>query len=147
MWICPKCGVKLVSKNLSHSCGRATLGDWKARMGPRAAEFYERFERMIANCGEFSHAPAKTRISFLARVRFANITALSEKGMSCNFALPKPLTSRRLTKVDEIIPGWCIHYLRVTDPAELDDELQAWLRESYLMMGMQQRLATSRARR
>lgn len=30
--------------------------------------------------------------------------------------------------------------LRVTDAAELDDELQGWLGESYDLMGMQERL-------
>ena len=34
---------------------------------------------MIAECGEFHVAPAKTRIAFLARVRFAGITSLSER--------------------------------------------------------------------
>lgn len=36
LWTCPKCGAKLVTRNMWHSCGEATLADWKARMGPRA---------------------------------------------------------------------------------------------------------------
>lgn len=33
-----------------------------------------------------------------------------------------------------------MHRLRITDPDQLDAELQAWLRESYRLMGMQGRL-------
>jgi len=109
-------------------------------MGPRALALYRRFEELIATCGEYHLAPAKTRIAFLARVRFAGITSISEKGMTCSFAFPHALQSRRFTKVSEVVPGWWVHRLRITDPAELDDEVQAWIRESYRLMGMQERL-------
>jgi len=125
-----------------HSCGRATLAQWKARMGPRAEALYGRFEQMIAECGEYHIAPAKTRIAFLARVRFANITALSEGGMTCTFALPRRLASRRFASVVEVVPRWWEHRLRIRDVKQLDAQLQAWLRESYHSMGMQERLRT-----
>jgi hypothetical protein len=110
LWTCPKCGASLVTKNLWHSCGRATLEEWKARMGPRA------------------------------RVRFAGITSLSETGMTCGFALPHPLDSPRLAKVEEVAPRWWYHRLRITDINELDEEIQGWLRDSHRLMGMQERL-------
>ena len=140
LWTCPKCGVKLVTRNLSHSCGLATLAEWKQRMGPHARRLFDRFEQVIASCGEYSIGPAKTRIAFLGRVRFANITALSEQGMTCTFALPRPLRSRRVRAIQEVVPGWFVHRLRITDPAQLDDEVQAWVAESYRLMGMQERL-------
>jgi hypothetical protein len=143
MWICPKCGAKFVSKNLWHSCGRATLDDWKSRMGPRARELYRRFEQMIAQCGDYDIAPAKTRIAFLGRVRFASITRLTEEGMTCGLSLPHPVNSSRFVKVEEVVPGWWVHRLHITEPGQLDEEIQAWLRESYRLMGMQERLSAS----
>jgi hypothetical protein len=140
LWTCPKCGAKCITKNLWHSCGRATLDEWQARMGPRARKFYKRFEQMIARCGKYYVAPAKTRIAFMARVRFAGITSLSEKGMTCAFAMPYPLSSPRFVKVEEIVPGWWMHRLRITESSQLDEEIQAWLRKSYRLMGMQERL-------
>jgi hypothetical protein len=142
LWTCPKCGLKLVTRNLWHSCGRATLDDWKRRMGPRARAFYERFEQLIARCGSYHVSPAKTRITFLGRVRFAGITRLSEKGMTCGFAMPFALRSPRFAKVTEVAPGWWSHELRLSDPGELDGEIQGWLRRSYRLMGMQERLKT-----
>jgi hypothetical protein len=129
-----------VTRNLAHSCGRATVEDWLQRMGPRARALYDGFERLIAACGEYHVAPAKTRIAFLARVRFAGITAISEKGMTCAFALPAPLFSPRFVKVEEVVPGWWVHRLRVTEPAQLDGELAEWLSHSYRLMGLQERL-------
>jgi hypothetical protein len=146
LWTCPKCGAKLISKNLAHSCGRATVRDWKARMGPNAKRLFERFEQLIARCGEYHIAPAKTRIAFLGRVRFAGITALSEGGMTCAFALTEPNKSPRFIKIEEVVPGWWVHRLRITDVAQLDAEVQAWLKESYRLFEMQGRLANAKKR-
>jgi hypothetical protein len=134
--------LKFVSRNLWHSCGRATLADWKRRMGPRAWLLYRRFEHLISRCGAFHVSPAQTRIAFLGRVRFAGITRLSEDGMTCAFAMPYALRSRRFAKVKEVAPGWWSHELRVAEPAGLDAQVQAWLRRSYRLMGMQGRLKT-----
>lgn len=109
-------------------------------MGPKARVLYDRFEQMIAAFGEYHIAPAKTRIAFLGRVRFTGITSLSEKGMTCSFALPNPLESSRFIKVEEVVPGWWVHRLRITEPVQLDKQIQAWLRKSYRLMGMQERL-------
>ena len=109
-------------------------------MGPGARALYDRFEQMIAACGEYHVAPAKSRVAFMGRVRFAGITNLSERGMTCSFALPHALKSDRFARVWEITPGWWVHRLRITDTAQLDDELQRWLGESYRLMGMQERL-------
>ena len=110
-------------------------------MGPKARALYRCFEQMIGACGVYYTAPAKTRIAFLARVRFAGITSLSEKGMTCSFALPHPLNSPRFVKVQEVVPGWWVHRLRITDPSQLDQEIQDWLCKSYRLMGMQERLS------
>jgi hypothetical protein len=141
LWTCPKCGAKLLVKNLWHSCGRATIDDWKSRMGPRGRRLYDRFERLIATCGEYYVAPARTRIAFLARVRFASVTRVTEDGMTCGFAMPYRLKSHRFERIEEVVPGWWVHRLVITEPGELDDEVQAWLRESYRLMGLQERLA------
>lgn len=144
LWTCPKCGAKLVTRNMWHSCGRETLDDWKARMGPKARALYDRFEELIAACGEYHIAPAKTRIAFMGHVRFAGFTRLSEEVMLCSFALPTPLTSDRFERVEEVVPGWWIHRLRITNPGELDGQVEAWLRKSYRLMGMRERLKKSR---
>jgi len=44
-------------------------------------------------------------------------------------------------KIEDFGGGWYGHWVRISSPEELDDELLGWLRESYHQMGMQERLA------
>jgi len=143
LWTCPKCGRKLVGKNMAHSCSSASVADFLRRAGPRERALYRRFEAMIEACGPYHVSPAKTRIAFQARVRFCGVNSIGPRGMVCSFALPHPLESPRFTKVEELVPGWWGHWLCVT---ELDRELQGWLRESYRLMGMPERLGGRRPR-
>lgn len=73
-------------------------------------------------------------------VRFAGVNTVSDRGMTIAFALPRPMRHRRIRKVEDIAPGWFGHWMRITSPEQLDDELLGWLRESYHQMGMQERL-------
>ena len=131
LWTCPKCGQKFVTKNLWHSCGLATVADWKKRMTPKVRRLYDRFESLIAACGEYYAAPAKTRIAFMGRIRFAGVTKIDDESLFCNFALAKPLRSKRFIKVEEIVPGWWVHRMRITDLEQLDAQVQRWVKRAY----------------
>ena len=67
--------------------------------------------------------------------------------MTCNFALARPLTPRRFIDVKEVVPGWWVHRLKITDPAELDAQVGQWIRRSYRTMGTHGRAATRTSRR
>lgn len=136
-----------MNRNQWHSCGRATLDEWLDGLGPGGLALYRRFAALVEACGEFHVAPAKTRIAFLGRVRFATITRLRDDGMVCSFALPYPLRSPRFARVEEVIPTWVVHTLVVAAPEQLDDEVQDWIRESYRLMGMREGLRQRRRAR
>ncbi len=140
LWTCPKCGAQFVTENQWHSCGEATLGEWLDHLGPRGLALYNRFEQMIAACGEYHVAPAKTRIAFLGRVRFATITKISERGMTWSFALPHALESDRIERIEEVVAGWYVHWVNVVDSTQLDAQTEKWIEESYRLIGMQERL-------
>jgi hypothetical protein len=141
LWTCPKCGRKFVGKNMWHACGNYSVEGFLDGKGARARELFEGFERLIAACGPYEVAPAKTRVAFMARVRFAGVQALSDRGMTVAFGLPRTLPHPRIRKIEDYGGGWYGHWMRITEPKELDDELLGWLRESYRQMGMQERLA------
>jgi hypothetical protein len=141
LWTCPRCGRKFVSRNLWHSCTDSTVDGFLAGKGPEALALFRRFEELVAQCGPYHVSPAKTRIAFMGRVRFAGVTRVGSREMTCSFALPYALASSRIATVKEVVPGWHVHQLRITVPEELDEELLGWLRESYRLMGMQERLA------
>ena len=123
-----------------HACGDYSVAMFLEGKGDRARDLFDRFESLIAACGPYEVAPAKTRIAFMARVRFAGVNAISDRGMTITFGLPRPMPHPRIRKVEYIAHWWHGHWMRITQPEELDDELLGWLRESYHQMGMQERL-------
>jgi hypothetical protein len=130
LWQCPACGAKLVTKNMWHACGAWTVEAFLATRGPRARTFFDRFVGLVDRCGPFEFAPAKTRVAVMVRVRFAAVTALSDRGITITFGLHRPLKNRRIHKVEQF-GRWFNHTMRITDPKELDGEVLGWLREAY----------------
>jgi hypothetical protein len=120
------------------------MKDWEARMNAHTRTLFRRFTELIGACGPYHLAPAKTRIAILARVRFAGVTSISERSITISFALPKRRRSPRFASVTEVAPGWWAHRMKITDATEFDADVRAWVRDSYRLMGMQERLAFRR---
>ncbi len=131
LWTCPKCGALLVIRNLWHACGDYSVEKFLEGKEPRARALFDRFVELVAACGPFTFAPAKTRVAFMVRVRFAGVTAVSEGGMTCHFGLRRRLEHPRIRRVEQPVPRWFVHTFRVATSEELDDEVQSWLRKSY----------------
>ena len=55
--------------------------------------------------------------------------------MTCAFALEKPLASTRFNKIEEIVSGWWVHRMRITDSSQLDAQVQRWIARSYRTLG------------
>lgn len=143
LWSCPRCGVKLLSRGLSHSCGQFSVERFLAGRDARERALFRRFVALVAACGPYEVAPAKTRVAFLVKVRFASVNRLGPGGMDVHFVLPEALRSSRLRRVDRVGKLF-LHHLRVTRPDELDAEVGRWLRASYVEYGERRWLARSR---
>lgn len=146
LWSCPRCGVKLLSRGLSHSCGRYSVERFLAGRDARARALFERFVALVAACGPYEVAPAKTRVAFLVKVRFASVNRLGPGGMDVHFVLPQALRSARLRRVERVGKLF-VHHLRFTRLEELDGEVGRWLHASYVQYGERRWLARSRTPR
>jgi hypothetical protein len=113
-----------------HACGDYSVERFLDGKGPRARALFARFAALVRRCGPVTVAPAKTRIAFMVRVRFASVSRVSERGMTCAFGLRRRLENPRIARVEQI-EKWFVHTLRVASPDELDDEVLEWLREAY----------------
>jgi hypothetical protein len=131
LWTCPRCGKRFVTRNMSHSCGPHTVEAFMEGKGPIAGSYWERLQEMVGTCGPYSIVANKTGLAFMVRVRFAGISAVSERGMSLAFWLKERAESPRFRKVDYYGHRDWVHFLRVTSLDELDDEVQAWLCRAY----------------
>jgi hypothetical protein len=134
--ICPRCGARLVTKNLWHSCGTFTLEGLFSRSEPAALDLARRYVALLASLGDVQVIPQKTRLTCVARVRFAGLQPRKD-GFLASFALHRWLDSPRVVKTADYGPRWRAHFVAIRAEADLDDELKAWLQESHDVVGMQ----------
>ncbi|MGH8928801.1 MAG: DUF5655 domain-containing protein [Acidimicrobiia bacterium] len=131
LWTCPRCDARLASRNLAHACGPHGVDGFIAGKGQRALALWNRLVETVQRCGPFDYAPAKTRVAFMVRVRFLAVTALSDRGMTFHLWLRQPVESPRFFRVDRLTPKASIHWVRVGEPSEIDDELRGFICMSY----------------
>ena len=136
VWICPKCGARLVSRNLWHSCGQHTLEALFAGAAPGVLELAREYVAMLRSLGDVQVIAQKTRLVCVARVRFAGLSP-RKRGFQATFALHRWLDSPRIVKRVDYGPRWRAHHVMVQARADLDDELRGWLQESHDVVGLQ----------
>ncbi len=136
LWRCPKCGARFVTRNMSHSCGKYTLKESFHRSEPHVLKLFRKFARVVRGCGRVVMIAQKTRVVFMTRVRFASVYPRKSYFLA-GFALSRRLTSPRIKRIEQYSPHFIGHYLEIRDEADLNDELQAWMRES-LAVGNQE---------
>jgi hypothetical protein len=139
LWTCPRCGARLITRNLWHSCGRFTLEALFARSDPAVVNVARRFIDILRGLGDVQILPQKTRLVCVARVRFAGLTPRKSHFVA-NFALRRWLKSSRVARTQDYGPKWRAHFVPIRSVDDLDDELKAWLQESHDLVGRQERL-------
>lgn len=136
VWTCPKCGARLVTRNLWHSCGRFTIETLFASAGPAALALARKFVAAVKSLGDVQVLPQKTRLVFVARVRFAGIVPRKDH-LIATFHLQRKLRSNRIERCIDYGPRWQAHQVRIRSAADIDEQLRGWLEESYNVVGLQ----------
>lgn len=139
LWLCPRCGARLVTRNMWHSCVQTTLEELFARSEPAVLELARTYVSILQSLGDVQVIPQRTRLVCVGRVRFAGLSPRKD-GFLASFALHRWLDSPRIDKTADYGAGWRGHYVMVRSPADLDDELTAWLQEAHDVVGLQRGL-------
>jgi hypothetical protein len=134
LWVCPKCGARLVTRNLWHSCGQFTLEDLFAKSSPDVLDLARKYVDLLYSLGDVQVLPQKTRLVCVARVRFAGLSP-RKNGFLANFALRRWVKSPRVVKTTDYGPKWRAHFVDIRSPGDLDHELRSWLQESHDIVG------------
>lgn len=129
LWTCPRCGAKLIARNLSHACGAHSIEKFLDGKSDAGRDLFERFVALIGRCGPCDVAPAKTRVAFMADVRFASVNRVGRDAIDVHFVLPRAIVSPRFRKVERL-GKLHVHHLRLREPGDFNRELAAWLRQS-----------------
>ncbi len=145
LWRCPKCHERFVTRNIWHSCGKHTIEDLFAGSDAHVLKLFKKFSRMVRSCGPVRMIPQKTRVVFQVRVRFAGCYP-RKSHLLCAIALPQRSDSPRFTKIEGYTKHFVGHQFPVYSEADLDDEVQGWLRES-CRVGGQAKLRSAKTSR
>ena len=129
LWRCPRCGRPFAQRNQPHSCGPWTVDEHLGRVTPEVAALYEGFVRLVERAGPFTLAPAKTRIGFQVRMIFAAVT-LRRRWLDAHVVLARRLEHRRFRRVESLGPRSHVHHFRISEPSELDADVEGWLAEA-----------------
>jgi hypothetical protein len=130
LWTCPKCGNEFVNKNQYHSCRRGRIEDVFAGKPANLRVLFDRLRDEIEALGPVKLVPYRDRVAFMTRVRFAGASP-RRKWLDVGFWLPRRIENPRFRRVETLLPNAHVHWLRVSEAGELDDELRGWLREAY----------------
>lgn len=130
LWRCLKCGRDFANRNQSHACGTYDLADHFRNKPPEIRALFDRVVGLINAIGPVRILPEKTRIAFQVRMSFAQLTP-RQRWLDGHIVLARRLESPRFRRIETFSPRNHLHAFRLTAPADLDAEFQAWLAEAY----------------
>jgi len=142
MWECPHCQRWFANRNQSHACGTYELEPHFAGRDPSVRLTYDRIVGLIRELGPVTILPEKTRIAFQVRMSFAAVMP-RRRWLDGHVVLARRYEHPRFTKIDYISSRNHVHHFRISGPAEVDEEVRAWLAEAYAV-GEQKHLTSRR---
>jgi len=129
MWRCPVCGQTFVSRKAPHSCLVVPLDH---HFEGRPPELRAAFDALVAAAeanGPVTINATKSRITLQVRMRFAAVEPRRDH-LRAHLVLKRRIEHPRLA-VEHLEPGYYLHRFTLTEPADIDDELTAWVAEAY----------------
>jgi hypothetical protein len=99
---------------------------------PSSASLYKRLITLVEEIGDFDIEVKKTSLHVVHGRAFVGIHPRKD-GLLLNLVTVEPLLSERLRKTEQVSANRYHNELLITDDADIDDELQAWLKLAYLL--------------
>ncbi|MCI0337129.1 MAG: DUF5655 domain-containing protein [Acidobacteria bacterium] len=130
LWTCPKCGHQFVTRNMWHSCSNYPIEYHFIGRDPIVRRLFDEYVEFVERCGPVTVYAQKTRIIFQTRARFTGVV-VRKTGLECHLWLKRRVESPRFHRIESLGSRDHVHYFRLTDPSQLDDELAGLLKEAY----------------
>jgi hypothetical protein len=131
-WTCPRCDREFGNPNQSHTCVPGVTVDAAfAGRPPRLRAVYDAIMAHLEGLGTV-HEDAVGVGVFLKRDRKLAEVRPRSRDVSLALYLPRPVSDPRIAKV--LGPGAprVVHFLYLSEPADIDDQVRAWLTEAFL---------------
>ena len=128
-WRCPRCGRRFRQATREHSCTVTSLASHFTHASSEVKGAFDALQNAIASIGPHAVVPVKTMILLRATANFAGVVVRREC-LHVEFVLERSVEDARIYKRQRFGARYT-HYVRLTQPAEVDRQLVGWLRESY----------------
>jgi hypothetical protein len=108
-----------------------TIEDHLRDKPPVSVALYLRFVQLVAECGPFSYAVARTTITFKGSRRGFAGARPTTRGLAAYLDLTRQVTDPRIIRSSPYTKRLFTHQVRLTRLEELDDSFAALIREAY----------------
>jgi hypothetical protein len=131
MWVCPDCGRQFGRQKQSHDCAPAmTLEEYFSTGPERERPIYEAVKAHLDTLGPVHVEPVSVGIFIKRGRRFVDLRP-KQKWVALSFVLPRTVDHPKIAR--RIVSGnRTYHVVNARGPEDVDDQVCAWLTESYL---------------
>jgi len=134
-WRCPRCDREFARANQSHTCVPGiTLAEYLRRRTPQQRDVFEALMAYLRSLGPL-HVDAVEVGVFLKRQQKLAELRPRRDGVMIYLVLPYAIDAPRCQRSERIGAGRIGNLIRVTAAAQVDAELQEWLRQAYAAAG------------
>lgn len=133
MWICPICNKSFRNVDQWHSCAILSVEN---HLTGKPHHLVKAVEELLAVVNSFEGVvinPVKTSIQVKCGATFLTFKVKKDH-VFMEFQLGRRVDDFPIEKVIPISSKRNLHYLRIDDAADLDQQLREWLWESYLLV-------------
>lgn len=131
VWTCEACGREF-GKRQSHVCAPALSVDaYFAGRPPVEREIFEVVREHLESLGPVIVEPVGVGILFKVRRTFVELRPRT-KWVALGFGLNRRVEHPRITRTTRTNTSRTYHGVNIRSPEDIDDQVLAWLTESYL---------------
>jgi Domain of unknown function (DUF5655) len=130
-WACPSCGRQFGRRNQSHECEPAmSLDDYFATGPPRERPIFEAVRAHLESIGPVQIEPVAVGIFIKKEKSFVELRS-KRNWVALSFPLTRVVEHSKIART--IRSGArTFHFVNLRGPEDVDDDVRAWLTESYL---------------
>lgn len=127
--MCPECEREFAVPGQGHFCLPGTTVD--GAIPPRFRATFAAIVAAVEEVGPVHLDAVSVGVFLKADRKLAEVRPMA-RALSLNLFLPREVDSPRIARTMRTSQERVLHMVRLTDPAQVDDEVRAWIAEAYL---------------
>ena len=130
-WRCPACDREFTRARQSHVCvpGNTVDETFAGRPAPQR-EVYEAIVTYLRGLGPLHVDAVKVGVFLYHDGKLAEVRPMA-RAVKLLLVLPYALDSARVGRRETLSAERIMHYIRLTGPSDVDDQLKHWLADAY----------------